>query len=123
MENKGWIHQFIKDKGREPTTEELRKELEKIFYRRETEVTDRRVIVYQECLTYGWVSRGGDEDRICNDPQCGSCRMWGKGEDMIAWCEPCVEKYESELYRNEKEDETPVEDVLKQMFYSKSFKK
>lgn len=39
------------------------------------------------------------------------------GVDGIWWCEDCVKKHEPELYKNQKEDETPVEKVLKEICY------
>jgi len=44
-------------------------------------------------------------------------RVNEKGVDGIWWCEPCLQKHEPELYKNEKEDENDVEKVLKDMFY------
>ena len=41
------------------------------------------------------------------------------GIDGIFWCEDCVKKHEPELYNNLKEDETPVEGVLKEICYGK----
>lgn len=35
----------------------------------------------------------------------------------IFWCEPCAEKSEPELYRNQKEDEGDVEKLLKKWSY------
>jgi len=44
-------------------------------------------------------------------------RVNKKGVDGIWWCEPCLQKHEPELYKNEKEDESDVEKVLKEIFY------
>ena len=44
-------------------------------------------------------------------------RMNPKGQEGIWWCEECCKKYEPELYKNEKEDESQVEKDLKEMFY------
>lgn len=46
-------------------------------------------------------------------------RMNETGIDAIWWCEPCAKKYEPELYRNLKEDESDVEEDLKKIFYPK----
>lgn len=35
----------------------------------------------------------------------------------IFWCEPCIEKYEPELAKNLKEDESNIEKDLKNIFY------
>ncbi len=62
---------------------------------------------------------------IC--PKCGCSvfnqpfmRINEKGVDGIFWCEPCVKKYEPELYANVKEDETKVEKDLKDILYPKN---
>jgi len=47
-------------------------------------------------------------------------RINEKGVDGIFWCEPCVKKYEPELYANVKEDETKVEKDLKDILYPKN---
>jgi len=44
-------------------------------------------------------------------------RVNEKGVDGVFWCEPCVEKNEPELYKNEKEDETQAEKDLKIICY------
>lgn len=44
-------------------------------------------------------------------------RVNEKGIDGIWWCEPCLQKHEPELYKNEKADECDVEKVLKEIFY------
>ncbi len=46
-------------------------------------------------------------------------RMNPKGEYGIWWCEKCAEEYEPELYKNEKEDESDVEKLLKEWSYGK----
>lgn len=66
------------ERGKTGHSKSLSRELQEIFYRRKFEVTNRKVIMYQGCLTYGWVSRGGDEDTICSNPECVSCRQWEK---------------------------------------------
>lgn len=38
----------------------------------------------------------------------------------IFWCEKCAEKYEPELYKNEKEDESQVEKDLKAICYNRN---
>lgn len=54
--------------------------------------------------------------------KCGKCgasvmlkplvRVNPKGEDGIFWCWDCLKKYEPELYKNEKEDQTDLEKLL-----------
>lgn len=44
-------------------------------------------------------------------------RMNPKGEIGIFWCEDCAKRFEPELYKNEREDESPIEKDLKKIFY------
>jgi hypothetical protein len=44
-------------------------------------------------------------------------RVNPKGEKGIWWCEVCLLKNEPELYKNEMEDESPVEKTLKEICY------
>jgi hypothetical protein len=44
------------------------------------------------------------------------------GEKGIFWCESCCSKYEPELYKNHKEEESEVEKTLKKMFYEDNSK-
>lgn len=60
-------------------------------------------------------------------PKCGSfvqdypfMRVNEKGIKGIFWCEPCVQKYEPELYKNEIEDGGEVMKDLKNIFYKQT---
>ena len=44
-------------------------------------------------------------------------RVNEKGIDGIWWCKDCLKKHEPELYKNEMEDETPIEKTLEDICY------
>lgn len=44
-------------------------------------------------------------------------RINAKGEKGIWWCEACIKTDKFEVYMREKEQETPVEKLLKEIFY------
>ena len=46
-------------------------------------------------------------------------RVNEKGVKGIWMCEDCLKKHEPELYKNEIDDETPVEKTLKKICYPK----
>lgn len=38
-----------------------------------------KVILWQQCKTHGWVTRGSIEtDKSCDDPECSSCVEWNQ---------------------------------------------
>lgn len=58
------------------TKEKIVETLKEIFYRKQEERKDRKVVMAQYCKGANtWVDRGEFGLNLCNDPDCVSCRM------------------------------------------------
>lgn len=57
------------------TRKDLEEYIIEIFNSRPKE---RKVVGMRGCITYGAVTMNGDNDKICNDPECASCQMFNE---------------------------------------------